>query len=293
MPEGTAPPAPGATAPPATGAGVPPRNRVTAWHPAVPGITEVFHARFADHAYPTHTHDAWTLMIVDDGSVDFGLDRHRHGVSGSATVALLPPGVAHDGRTVTVAGFRKRVLYLSPGMLPAGLIGPAVDVPLIADRLLRHRVHQLHATLGDPGETFQAESRLAFLRERLRFHLAASRRPATRPGRGTVRLAATLRDLLDARLQDGIALQEAAGLLHAHPTRLLRAFRMIYGLPPHAYLTGRRIEAARRMLLDGRRPAEVATAVGFHDQAHLHRHFTRHVGTTPGRYAGARRDGSA
>jgi transcriptional regulator GlxA family with amidase domain len=29
----------------------------------------------------------------------------------------------------------------------------------------------------------------------------------------------------------------------------------------------------------------VATAVGFHDQAHLHRHFTRLVGTTPGRYA--------
>ncbi|WP_254068953.1 hypothetical protein [Streptomyces sp. TM32] len=26
-------------------------------------------------------------------------------------------------------------------------------------------------------------------------------------------------------------------------------------------------------------------AAGFHDQAHLHRHFTRYVGTTPGRYA--------
>ncbi|WP_405509499.1 helix-turn-helix domain-containing protein [Streptomyces cyaneofuscatus] len=38
------------------------------------------------------------------------------------------------------------------------------------------------------------------------------------------------------------------------------------------------------LLLDGLRPAQVATAVGFHDQAHLNRHFTRHVGTTPGRY---------
>jgi transcriptional regulator GlxA family with amidase domain len=31
--------------------------------------------------------------------------------------------------------------------------------------------------------------------------------------------------------------------------------------------------------------ADVAVAVGFHDQAHLHRHFTRMLGITPGRYA--------
>jgi transcriptional regulator GlxA family with amidase domain len=28
--------------------------------------------------------------------------------------------------------------------------------------------------------------------------------------------------------------------------------------------------------------------VGFHDQAHLTRHFARHVGTTPARYARTR-----
>ncbi|MEV0368625.1 AraC family transcriptional regulator [Streptomyces sp. NPDC050636] len=269
----------------------PQATRITAWRPAVPGITEVFHARFAEHAYPTHTHDAWTVMIVDDGAVDFGLDRHRHGVTGTATVALLPPGVAHDGRTVTSAGFRKRVLYLAPELLPSGLIGPAVDVPLIDDRLLRHRIHQLHRALGDPGETLQAESRLAFLRERLRFHLAAFRSPTVKPSRGTAQLASALRDLLESRLQAGITLQEAAALLHTHPTHAIRAFRRTYGLPPHAYLTGRRIDEARRLLLAGRRPAEVAPTVGFYDQAHLHRHFTRHLGITPARFAASpRRD---
>jgi AraC-like DNA-binding protein len=64
-------------------------------------------------------------------------------------------------------------------------------------------------------------------------------------------------------------------------------FTRTYGLPPHRYLAGRRVEAARRRLLDGEPPADVAVAVGFHDQAqaHLHRDFTRLVGTTPGRYA--------
>ena len=65
----------------------------------------------------------------------------------------------------------------------------------------------------------------------------------------------------------------------------MRCFTRTYGLPPHRYLTGRRVEAARRRLLDGEPPADVAVAAGFHDQAHLHRHFTRLVAATPGRYA--------
>ena len=45
------------------------------------------------------------------------------------------------------------------------------------------------------------------------------------------------------------------------------------------------MEAARRRLLDGEPIADVATAVGFHDQSHLHRHFTRLLGVTPRKFA--------
>jgi len=75
-----------------------------------------------------------------------------------------------------------------------------------------------------------------------------------------------------------------AHLLHAHPTHLVRAFTHTHGLPPHQYLTGRRVELARQLLLDGQRPAEVAAAVGFHDQSHLTRHFKRYLGVSPARY---------
>ncbi|SEE52394.1 AraC-type DNA-binding protein [Streptomyces sp. 2131.1] len=259
-----------------------PRTTVSAWRPQVPGITEVFHAHFTDHAYPAHTHDTWDLMILDDGSVDFALDRHRHGATGTASVLLLPPGIPHDGRTVTASGFRKRNLYLDDSVLPQRLAGRAVDAPVVTDGLLRRRIHQLHATLVHAEDRFEAESRLSFITERLHSHLEALQPRA--PGREANRLAAELRELLDARIHVGISLGEAAAILYAHPTHLIRCFKQTYGLPPHAYLTGKRIEQARRLLLDGHRPAEVATTLGFHDQAHLNRHFTRHVGITPARY---------
>jgi AraC-like DNA-binding protein len=268
-----------------------PHTSISAWRPSVPGIAEVFHAHFSDHAYPAHTHDTWDLMILDDGSVDFALDRRRHGATGTTSVLLLPPGVPHDGRTVTASGFRKRVLYLDDSVLPQRLAGRAAGAPVVNDGLLRHRIHQLHAALVHAGDRFEAESRLSFIRERLHFHLDALR-PRT-PGREANRLAAELRELVDSRTHTGVSLREAAAILHAHPTHLIRCFKQTYGLPPHSYLTGKRIDQARRLLLDGRRPAEVATAVGFHDQAHLNRHFTRHVGTTPARYKGTRTGSAA
>jgi AraC-like DNA-binding protein len=49
------------------------------------------------------------------------------------------------------------------------------------------------------------------------------------------------------------------------------------------------VDLARRLVLGGMPPAQVATAAGFHDQPHLTRHFRRVTGTTPGRFTAARR----
>jgi AraC-like DNA-binding protein len=198
-------------------------------------------------------------------------------------VTLLPPQVPHNGSPATADGFRKRVLYLDLTRLDETLIGPAVDGPDLADPLLRRRVGQLHTALADRGDALEAESRLALVGERLRRHLRPRLMPATPAAdRG---VAHRLRDLLDARLPDGVSLEEAAGALHAHPAHLVRAFTGAFGIAPHQYLMGRRVEHARRLLLAGLPPAEVAPAAGFYDQPHLTRHFKRLTGTTPGRYA--------
>jgi AraC-like DNA-binding protein len=263
------------------------RSEVTAWRPRLPGVVEVFHAHFTDHVYPSHTHAVWTLLIVDDGAVRFDLDRHQHGALRSQ-VTLLPPHVPHDGRSATAHGFRKRVLYLDTSVWGEDLVGAAVDSPGWADPLLRHRVDQLHRVLADRREPLAGESRLAFIRERLGQRLR-HRDPLAAPPATTPRdrlLADRLRELLDASVVPGVTLQEAGRLLGAHPTHLVRAFSHRHGLPPHRYLTARRVELARGLLLDGRRPSDVAQAAGFYDQSHLNRHFTRMLGTSPARYAG-------
>jgi AraC-like DNA-binding protein len=255
---------------------------VRAWRPEVPGIHEVFHARFVDHAYPAHTHDAWTVFTVDEGSIAYDLERRHRGVTGSK-VTLLPPHVVHDGRPAASAGYRKRVLYVGTEVLGEHLIGPAVDEPDVLDPSLVRGFRSLHRALGDPSDALEAEAIFTLVAAQLEQRFSHASGDEAPPG-GSV--AEDLRDLLDARLFEGITLAEAARILEVSPAPLVRSFTHRFGISPHRYLVGRRIGAARRQLLDGLPVARVAADVGFHDQAHFTRHFKRHVGTTPGSYRG-------
>lgn len=251
-----------------------------AWRPGVPGVEEVLHAYFPDHAYPSHTHDTWTLLLVDSGAVRFDLERHDH-VSTNDVVTVLPPHVPHDGRGLTAGGFRKRVLYLPTGTFGPRHVGRSVDRPTWVAPGLRRELHLLHdALLTD--ERFEAENRLALVVDAVADQLEQVGTTAVLRDPG---VASRLRQLLDAHVVDGITLDVAAALLGAHPSHLVRSFRREYGIAPHRYLTGRRLDLARHALLAGVRPADVAVEVGFHDQAHLARHFKRLLGVSPGAYA--------
>ena len=259
-----------------------PHEWVRAWKPAVPGIHEVFHARFFDHVYPRHTHDTWTVFILDEGAITYDLETTHRGATG-ARVTILPPNVVHDGRAAGETGYRKRVLYLGTDVLDERLTGRAVDDPDIEDRSIVSGLRSLHRVLLDPNEALEAEAMLAVVSAKLQQHLGDRiAEPAERPDD---EVAADLRELLDERSSEALTLAEAGQILHVSRAHLVRCFTRTFGIAPHRYVVARRIDAARRRLLDGEPVAQVATGVGFHDQAHLTRHFRRHVGTTPARFA--------
>lgn len=254
-------------------------NHVHAWHPAVPYVREVLHATFEDHSYPAHTHSDWTVLLIDTGVVTYSLDRTEH-LAQPASITLLPPHVPHDGRSaVGHASFRKRVLYLSEDWLPDAAVDAAVAQPRLLDPAAFGAVAGIHAALSTPGDDTAAEAGVLALRDHVLTHLGT---PPSR--RRDAPLARRLRELLDDRLSDHVTIADAARALGVHPSHLVRAFSSAYGIAPYRYVTGRRVDRARRLLLDGLPPSDAAVAAGFHDQSHLTRHFKRVLGATPGAF---------
>lgn len=136
---------------------------------------------------------------------------------------------------------------------------------------------------AEEGNALAADSLLRILVTRLlRRH--GSPLPGLTAHAGGARNAVRARAVLEERMAAPPTLEALAVELGTGPFALLRAFKRQYGMPPHTWLTDARVRRARRMLDIGIAPAEAATAVGFTDQPHLNRHFTRIVGVPPGAY---------
>lgn len=93
-----------------------------------------------------------------------------------------------------------------------------------------------------------------------------------------------LKALLGKDLKEDVTLNSLAVQLRANPYTLLRRFKVITGITPHAYRMNCRVEQARKYLQQGMDITETALECGFFDQSHLHRHFKAMTTVTPQEY---------
>ena len=91
---------------------------------------------------------------------------------------------------------------------------------------------------------------------------------------------------MEEHLQDKLSLDELAHETDYSRAHFLRMFRAATGKTPHQYLTERRIERAKSMLLEAKKISliDVAARCGFSSQSHLTRVFRKHVGATPSEF---------
>jgi AraC family transcriptional regulator len=90
-------------------------------------------------------------------------------------------------------------------------------------------------------------------------------------------------EYIGAHLSHELSLESLAELTGLSAYHFARLFTQSVGLSPHRYVVRRRLEEAKRLLLNGTHTiAEVATLTGFADQSHLHRLFKQRFGITPG-----------
>jgi len=90
---------------------------------------------------------------------------------------------------------------------------------------------------------------------------------------------------VQANLQRELRLAELSALVHMSPYHFARLFKRSTGVPPHRFLVGCRIDAARALLAARTAPiAEISRLVGFRTPSHFTTTFRRITGTTPSAY---------
>jgi transcriptional regulator GlxA family with amidase domain len=227
--------------------------------------------------------------VMERGAAAFQVDARQERADDGECFVLEPEAV-HTGVPAVPEGWAYKVLYLDPEILSVwderdAAAPRAARWVVFEDAALRAAMLRAHGALAaEPAGLVRDEAVLGAV-EALAPHL----RPGPRAPHDRVEHAAVRRALahLRERWDQPVPLAELAGVAGLSRFELVRRFKQHTGLPPHAFQTDLRVNAARALLARGTPPAEVALTCGFADQAHLTRTFRRTVGITPARYARA------
>ena len=267
-----------------------PKEYVKFWRDPVLRDLEMLHATYIHHAFSRHAHEGFGIAIVQSGAMAFEYRGAMH-IAPAGSVVVTQPGEMHTGQACKETGWTYRTLLPASEWLqqaakelsnrPSPL--PYFSAPVIHDARLNQQLVALHKTLESSPSALERESRFLWgLAQLIRGY--ASDRPTTQPVGKEQSSVQTVREYLRANYSQNISLYELSRLVALKPLRLLRVFKAAVGLPPHAYLNHVRVFEAKRLLLAGWSITDAAVETGFVDQSHLHRHFKRIVGVTPGQY---------
>ncbi|NKC33872.1 AraC family transcriptional regulator [Falsiroseomonas selenitidurans] len=203
---------------------------------------------------------------------------------------VFPAGV--DAHFVATQGAERLLhLHLGPAWLSgiaaeAGLAEPSLQLLTEAqDPHMTALFRRIAATLQDgaAGAALLREHAAILVGVEL-LRLLHARTAPTRHRIAPARLRAVLA-YIEEHLAEEITLADLAAVARLSRFHFARAFRAEAGVAPHAHVTLRRVERAKRLMLEGGTAlSEIALACGFAHQAHFTTAFRRVTGTTPGRW---------
>ena len=246
---------------------------------------ELFRVSSLREPFGKHTHEGLSIGAVDGGVGEFWCRGATHRVPRDHLV-LIDPGEVHTGGSARGLSVAYRMAYVPEDVVstfvPGGwrsFVSPAVFSPRLAAV-----ARSFHAAVTENRSSLECESLLCDLLVGTATEFGDPARRATPPTRVSGGRMAAVREYLHAHATDDVSLGDLATLVQLAPSYVSRRFRVLYGLPPHAYQVQLRLRMAKARLVAGDSISAIAIALGFVDQAHFTTTFRRSFGITPGRY---------
>jgi AraC family transcriptional regulator len=234
-------------------------------------------------------HDQAFAMMLRPGSIQWGSKRGALEIFkyGAGDLALCD---RHVGEWVGLMNARHLQIGISDAALLASSDGAYGEVELrasrkFADRRLSAMVAAIHAEMvaGFPsGRLFLDSVEQAMAVTLVNGH-AVRHRPVQlyRGGLGSARLR-RIRELVHAKMEDDLSLDEMAESVGLSTAHFARMFRKSTGETPHQFVLRQRLERAKAMLrAPDARVLDVAVACGFKTQQHFAQVFRDICGVSP------------
>jgi AraC family transcriptional regulator len=220
-------------------------------------------------------------------------------VAERGTIWLSPAGLQEDFIDISDRVPEILHIYLPPSHFSADSLGRDLDKSVIAslryesgfqDPLLAEIAYAIGSELQTQTSTGRllVETLASSLAARLvQNHVSSSARVfprITQEGLDRRRLSRVL-DYIEANLESDLTIDHLASIACLSRFHFARAFKAGIGRAPHQYVSAKRLERAKGLLMRGDQPlVDIALALNFSCQANFTRAFRQVTGQTPGQY---------
>lgn len=267
-----------------------PADHQSFWRdPALPYV-ESRRAIHSRACYIPHHHPTVSIGVVDAGRSLFTGAGNGEVELSPGTLVFIPADRVHACNPAPDAAWSYQMLHLDAAWLAAvrreyAAAWPGEDeaVRIVKEPASYTRFCRLNTLLfGDADAADKEAALIEFIGDHDGAPGQAIAKPAA-PGNLAEQIRPAL-DFIRNTPTEHIPLAALADLARLSRYQLIRAFRSVTGLTPHAWQLNQRINLARQRLGRGEQLAELALALGFADQAHFQRVFKAHTGVSPGRF---------
>ncbi|MPW28011.1 helix-turn-helix domain-containing protein [Agarivorans sp. B2Z047] len=253
-------------------------------------FVELRQAEHSEACYHSHSHDEFSFGIIDTGEAIYKNMQRQHHISQGHSVTINP-GDVHSCNPKQGA-WSYRMLFVETAWVAQlqqeMFARSASDYFAFEKHCLSHKqnyrlLESLFNCIKLERNSLEQESLLiAFFEQQFaaKHPLRADLRCLAKPQ--LKRVKECISDQLDSQLSLS-ELAEVAGLSRFH---LVRSFKQVYGLSPHAFQLNQRINRAKALLREGSSIADTALDLGFADQSHFQRNFKKRLALTPKQYQG-------
>jgi AraC-like DNA-binding protein len=246
------------------------------------------HATFVQHSFAPHTHDGFVFSVIERGVEAFSYRRKIHHATKN-NLMMINPDEVHTGFAPLESGWTYRCFYPSVTMLnrislELGLKSSAFfSEAVVQDEVLAKQFIFTHQLFNSNASQLVLDSQLFDLMTAIIIRFGDTK-SVTQKMPCEPKAIREAREFLEANLNINIGLAELAQVADLSEFTLLRAFKHIHGLPPHAYVIQNRLKRAKAALPFTSDIASLALEHGFSDQAHFTRAFKKTFGITPAVY---------
>lgn len=262
------------------------------YHQELGGL-EMVDAHYHNRNFARHCHETYTISLIEKGVQRFYRSGGEHFAPQHAIILVNADDV-HTGQTATENGWSYRALYpleshfqqiaLASGIGPN--FAPYFQQAVIFDEKLSMQLREVLDCLTLEQNLLLRESVVInFLQNLMIKH--GSKKPLSFKYPNHHLGLEQAKDYLQDNLLEDVSLSELSCVSGLSSSHLVRAFKKLFGLTPHAYQIQHRLIKGKALLKQGMSVAQSSIELGFHDQSHFHRHFVKSIGVTPGCYATA------